>query len=66
MCPVVCSDSFCLQEHVELHLDPGAALNSAGGQIHLPATVNTDIPLRCRIFMSDLSTVKRWILQELP
>uniref|UniRef100_A0A3Q3VYV1 Zinc finger-containing ubiquitin peptidase 1 n=1 Tax=Mola mola TaxID=94237 RepID=A0A3Q3VYV1_MOLML len=29
MCPVVCSDSFCLQEHVELHLDPGAALNSS-------------------------------------
>ncbi|XP_054477353.1 zinc finger-containing ubiquitin peptidase 1 [Anoplopoma fimbria] len=30
MCAVVCSDSFCLQEHVELHLDHGAAVNSAG------------------------------------
>ncbi|XP_042345688.1 zinc finger-containing ubiquitin peptidase 1 [Plectropomus leopardus] len=30
MCPVVCSDSFSLQEHVELHLDDRAAVNSAG------------------------------------
>ncbi|XP_068590716.1 zinc finger-containing ubiquitin peptidase 1 isoform X2 [Cebidichthys violaceus] len=30
MCSVVCSDSFSLQEHVELHLDHGAAVNAAG------------------------------------
>ncbi|XP_037639495.1 zinc finger-containing ubiquitin peptidase 1 [Sebastes umbrosus] len=30
ICSVVCSDSFSLQEHVELHLDHGAAVNSAG------------------------------------
>ncbi|XP_059195964.1 zinc finger-containing ubiquitin peptidase 1 isoform X2 [Centropristis striata] len=30
MCSVICSDSFSLQEHVELHLDHGAAVNSAG------------------------------------
>ena len=30
MCSVVCSDSFSLQEHVELHLDHGAAGNSTG------------------------------------
>ncbi|XP_037310146.2 zinc finger-containing ubiquitin peptidase 1 [Pungitius pungitius] len=30
MCPVVCRDSFTLQEHVELHLDHGASVNSAG------------------------------------
>ncbi|XP_075952683.1 zinc finger-containing ubiquitin peptidase 1 isoform X1 [Anarhichas minor] len=30
MCSVVCSDSVSLQEHVELHLDHGAAGNSAG------------------------------------
>lgn len=34
MCPVVCSDSFSLQEHVELHLNYGAAVNSAGGRAH--------------------------------
>lgn len=36
MCSVVCSDSFSLQEHVELHLDHGAAANSAGGHIFIP------------------------------
>lgn len=30
MCSVVCSDGFSLQQHVELHLDDGAAVNSAG------------------------------------
>ncbi|XP_071368999.1 zinc finger-containing ubiquitin peptidase 1 [Centroberyx affinis] len=29
MCSVVCGDSFSLQEHVELHLDYGAAANCA-------------------------------------
>lgn len=33
MCSVVCSDSFSLQEHVELHLDHEAAVNSAGGHM---------------------------------
>ncbi|XP_072251098.1 zinc finger-containing ubiquitin peptidase 1 isoform X2 [Leuresthes tenuis] len=30
MCSVVCSDSFSLQEHVELHLDHNTAVNCAG------------------------------------
>lgn len=30
ICSVVCRDGFSLQEHVELHLDHGAAGNCAG------------------------------------
>lgn len=33
MCSLVCSDSFSLQEHVELHLDQEAAMNSSGTSI---------------------------------
>lgn len=36
LCSVVCSDGFSLQEHVELHLDDRAAVNSAGGHIFIP------------------------------
>ncbi|XP_072317205.1 zinc finger-containing ubiquitin peptidase 1 [Eucyclogobius newberryi] len=31
MCSVVCSDGVSLQEHVELHLEPGAAANASPG-----------------------------------
>lgn len=33
MCSLVCSDSFSLQEHVELHLDQEAAMNSSGTSV---------------------------------
>ncbi|KAG7235503.1 hypothetical protein INR49_002639 [Caranx melampygus] len=42
MCSVVCTDSFSLQEHVELHLDHGAEAVWSGRQRGLPQTDGED------------------------
>ncbi|XP_071324986.1 zinc finger-containing ubiquitin peptidase 1 isoform X4 [Trachinotus anak] len=48
MCSVVFSDSFSLQEHVELHLDHGAAAGSPGSDLRLATQLQQEEEQRRR------------------
>lgn len=75
LCSVVCSNSYSLQEHVEVHLDHGAAMNPAGGHTFIPlcciihSVTSTTLPVVffhiCQMCCTPAVTVKSIYLTSL-